>query len=627
MKLRPPSVPLITVDPYFSVWSPSDRLTDTDTVHWTGKSNTIRGVVTVDGAEFRFIGSGNLPSLEQTELSVNALSTKYKFAGSGIELSAEFAAPLFPDDLALFSRPVNILKLSWRALDGKSHEVSARISVSEEICLDRAGEDGVFAECLEHNGIVSAKMGSLSQPVLEKSGDDIRIDWGYFYISSDTGTTGTENDGMTRVYVSRAVPSGGAVFTFAYDDVESIVYFGEHLRAFWNRRGGSILSEIEKTFADAGSILARCEEFSSKLFLSASECGGEKYAELLSLAYRQVCAAHKLVCDGDGNLLYISKECFSNGCAATVDVSYPSVPMFLFYNPELAEGMMRPIFKFARSDGWGFDFAPHDVGCYPHLNGQVYSGNRPENQMPVEECGNMLIMAAAVAVAEGTPAFAAENLSLLENWELYLERFGSDPENQLCTDDFAGHLAHNCNLSIKAIMGIAALGIIYKMLGREEEGNSKLSLAREMAADFACRASNGDGSLRLAFDRPGTFSMKYNAVWDKLWGTNIFGRETLENELRSYPAHTNKYGLPLDNRADYTKSDWLVWTATLCDSKEAFEAAVAPLWLAYHESESRVPMTDWYDTVSAAKVGFQHRTVQGGLFIRLLEASGKMRVR
>ncbi|MGN1450629.1 MAG: glutaminase domain-containing protein [Eubacteriales bacterium] len=360
--------------------------------------------------------------------------------------------------------------------------------------------------------------------------------------------------------------------------------------------------------------------------MSASECGGEKYAELLSLAYRQVCAAHKLVCDGDGNLLYISKECFSNGCAATVDVSYPSVPMFLLYNPELVEGMMRPVFKFARSDGWIFDFAPHDAGCYPHLNGQVYAGCKPENQMPVEECGNMLIMSAAVAVAEGTPAFASENLSLLENWEIYLERFGRDPANQLCTDDFAGHLAHNCNLSIKAIMGVAALGLIYKMLGREDEGNSKLSLAREMASDFACRASNGDGSLRLAFDRPGTFSMKYNAVWDKLWGTNIFGRETLENELKAYPSHTNKYGLPLDNRADYTKSDWLVWTAALLDSKEDFEAAVAPLWLAYHESESRVPMTDWYDTVSAAKVGFQHRTVQGGLFIRLLDASGKMRV-
>ena len=82
--------------------------------------------------------------------------------------------------------------------------------------------------------------------------------------------------------------------------------------------------------------------------------------------------------------------------------------------------------------------------------------------------------------------------------------------------------------------------------------------------------------------------------------------------------HFNKYGMPLDSRADYTKSDWLVWVASMSSSKDIFEKYIEPLWKAYNESSSRVPMTDWYDTVSGKMVSFQHRTVQGGLFMRML---------
>ena len=147
-----------------------------------------------------------------------------------------------------------------------------------------------------------------------------------------------------------------------------------------------------------------------------------------------------------------------------------------------------------------------------------------------------------------------------------------------------------------------------------------------MAADWAIRAANGDGSYRLAFDREGSFSMKYNIVWDTLFGTDIMAKSVIASEVASYRKHINKYGLPLDNRADYTKSDWLVWTATLADTREAFEEMVNPLWDSYNSSRSRCPMTDWYDTISSRQIGFRHRTVQGGLWIKLLDASGKMKL-
>lgn len=239
----------------------------------------------------------------------------------------------------------------------------------------------------------------------------------------------------------------------------------------------------------------------------------------------------------------------------------------------------------------------------------------------------MLVMEANVAIADGNADFAASHIDTLVGWCDYLIRFGDDPENQLCTDDFAGHLAHNCNLSLKAVMGIEGMSIIMSMLGRDKEAAKYHRAALRMARSWASRAANGDGSYRLAFDRPDTFSMKYNMVWDKIWGTSLFSQKLIRTEITSNFKHFNRYGMPLDSRADYTKSDWLVWTATLAQSRRDFEKFIAPLWQTYNDSPSRVPMTDWYDTISSRIVGFQNRTVQGGLFIKLLDASGKLKIK
>ena len=652
MRLRAPSVPLITVDPYLSVWSPADRLTDTTTRHWTNKPMTICGTATIDGVTYRFMGDKNadtVPAMEQISLDIEALTTTYIFRAGGVELTALFTTPIIPTDNYLISRPVSYLEVLSRATDGEEHSVSAEISVSEQICINAVGEDEIVTELFERDGLNHAKMGSKSQKMLTRNGDYLCTDWGYFYLSAKNAAVTTKNDfNMTWVTLETPV-DGSALITFAYDDIKSIEYFGKHLTSWWNRDGADILCEIAKAHNEYNDLFNTCREFSDRMFTDAVRAGGEKYAELLELAFRQTLAAHKLAVDENGDILWISKECFSNGCAATVDVSYPSIPLFLLYNPELVRGMMRPIYKYAASDEWTkelkYDFAPHDAGRYPLLNGQVYGGNKYEKQMPVEECGNMLVMEAAVAIADHDASFAASHLDILEKWVKYLIENGKDPENQLCTDDFAGHLAHNCNLTLKAIMGIASLGIIYDMLDRPEDSKKYLDLARELAPDWAKRAANGDGSYRLAFDKPGTFSMKYNIVWDKLFGTNLMPREVLESEVASYKKHFHPYGLPLDSRQPYTKSDWLTWTATLANDRETFEEFIAPMWDAFHYSSSRVPMTDWYWTLTGEHKtyasttyisnvpnvkgeitkSFRNRTVQGGLFIKLLEYKGIMK--
>lgn len=634
MKLRPPSIPLITVDPLFSVWSSTDRLYDSNTVHWTGKPNTLKGIVTIDGTDYRFMGLGNEPVIEQEGFDYNALSTSYIFRNEKITLKICFTTPLLPDDLDVMTRPVSYLRISAKSADGKKRAVSVKITASEELCLDFAGQSPVVTEEIHIDDMSCIRMGNSVQKVLGSSGDDKRIDWGYFYLAvcGENSNVFVEKDELVKIGVSAEL-SDDVLVMFAYDDIKSINYFGKQLPSYWNRKGKNITTALSEALKGYEEIYLCCEEFAEGLFIDSVRAGGKKYAEISELAYRQCIAAHKVAVTEDDKIIFISKECFSNGCAATVDVSYPSIPLFLIYNPELVRGMLRPIYKFASSDAWKFDFAPHDAGVYPTVIGQQYGLNKEsgelafELQMPVEECGNMLIMEAAVLLADGDTSFVSEHFDVLESWVKYLIKYGYDPENQLCTDDFAGHLAHNCNLTLKAVMGIAAFAIINKILGKKQKFNEYISEARKMAVSWCKRAANGDGSYRLAFDRPNTFSMKYNAVWDKIFGTGLFPKEVISSELLSNFKRINAYGMPLDSRSDYTKSDWLVWTATMLDSDDDFERFVLPLWNAYNSTSSRVPMTDWYYTTTALQRGFQNRSVIGGIFIKTLACLDKLNIK
>ncbi|MBQ8740024.1 MAG: DUF4965 domain-containing protein [Clostridia bacterium] len=631
MKMRPPATPIINIDPYFSVWTEDSVLKNT--VHWTGNPNSMCGRVFIDENEYHFLGikpqaENNIPDMEIESIKIDAFSTIITYINDTVRLNIHFTSPMLPDDLYYASRPVAYCKASYESVDGKKHNVTVKFTVSEELVLNQKGEGRALAYKADIPDITAIKMGNGVQNVLWRSGDYIRIDWGYLYLAvcGKGKVDHTVLDGMYAVSVEAALENE-ALFLFAYDDIDSIQYFGENLKAYWKKDGKTIEEAICEAAKEYDDLLSRCNAFSDRIKKDATLKGNEKYAELLLLSVRQIMAAHKLVVDKDGNNLYISKECASNGCAATVDVTYPSAPIFLLYNTELLKGMLRPIMHYIATDEWCFDFAPHDVGQYPLLNGQVYGVERDESgkadidvnmQMPVEECGNMIILFAAICDADDDVTFVKPYIDTIRKWSKYLIKYGLDPENQLCTDDFAGHLAHNVNLSIKAIMGIAGYSRILSRLGENDEADKMMKIAREYARSVVEKSANSDGSYRLAYDKPDTFSLKYNSVWDKLWGTNLFPQKFYDGEIARYKQELLPYGVPLDSREKYTKSDWLTWVACLADDKNDFGLFIRSLWSAYNTMRTRVPMTDWYYADTSHMSMFRHRTVQGGLFMRLM---------
>ena len=233
--MRYPMIPLITIDPYFSVWC-QDKLCGEVSQHWTNRPNTIQGTLSVDSQDYCFWGKSDAPYMEHKSVKVDALSTTFVFVNDKVELTAKFTSPLIATDLYLSSRPVSYLKLTCLCTDGKDHDVKVKISVSEELTLHEAGESRVLSNMVDMAGLSCIRMGNGVQKVLWRSGDNVRIDWGYFYLCAEgQADLGAEVlDGKYAIYAEKEV-KGEALFLFAYDDISSIEYFGKHLKAYYAR--------------------------------------------------------------------------------------------------------------------------------------------------------------------------------------------------------------------------------------------------------------------------------------------------------------------------------------------------------------------------------------------------------
>ncbi len=654
---RPPAVPLITSDPYLSVWSMADRLTDDTTRHWTRREHPLVSLIRIDGKAYRLMGKSpaGLPAMAQVSVRVLPTRSTYEFDDGCVHLQLTFLTPALPEDLEVLARPLTYLIWEVRSVDGANHDVAIYDSTSSLLAVNSPDQAVEWAR-EKIGGLTVLRAGTADQTVLRPAGDDTRIDWGYIYAAAPTkdadavvGSSAklvagfVEHGKLPRTDDSRMPRAAREqepclAFRFdlgpvgkepvsrhlmvAYDEIFAVKFLGRKLRPFWRRNGAEPSSLLQSAERDYPELLRRSAAFDAELMADLTRAGGQKYAQLAALAFRQALAGCGLAADANKQPLLFTKENSSNGCIATVDVIYPAAPQFLLMGKTYAKALVAPAMIYSTSPRWRFPFAPHDVGVYPQAEGQVYGGGEESkneaDMMPVEESANLILLCAAIARMDGSADFASRWWPQLTRWEAYLEKYGEDPQNQLCTDDFMGHLAHNANLSVKAILAIAAYGELCRYRGDSVAAENFRSLARKYARHWMEVANDGD-HYRIAFDKPGTWSQKYNLVWDQLLGLEVFPPEVARMEVAHYQKVGQRYGVPLDSRTRLTKTDWSVWSATMARSRVDFENIVAPVHDYLNATSARLPFVDSYLTDNAASDGMRARPVIGGVFIKMLD--------
>jgi hypothetical protein len=654
-ELRPPAVPLVTHDPYFSIWSPADRLTDTDTVHWTLKRQALGSLIRIDDTLMRVMGSEpkSAEPLPQVDLQVLPTCTIYRFEDKRVALTLTFLTPALPSDLDVLARPLSYVTWEARSLDGKPHRVQLYFDCSAEVAVNQP-EQKVVWDRPEIKGLDVLRVGSLDQPVLAKSGDDLRIDWGYCYLASDASQKARLVLGDSAAVREEFVKSGklpakdsdrkprevkdgfpvmaaaydlGTVtdkpasrhLMLAYDDLYSIKYFREKLRPYWRRNGAEARDLLLSGMQDYEALNRKCGQFDEQFMKDLTQVAGRKYALLCALTYRQTWAGNKIAADSKGMPLVFPKENFSNGCIATVDILFPQAPFFLTLSPTLTKGMLIPIFDYSASPRWKFAYAPHDLGTYPFATGQVYGGGEltDENQMPVEESGNMLIIAAALSRVEGNVQWVERYWPLLTKWADYCVKEGLDPAKQLCSADMFGHLPRNANLAVKAIIGIGGYAQLCDLAGKKDEAKRYRDIARDYVVKWQ-ELSKDDGHSSLAYGSTGSWGMKHNLIWDRVLGLNLFPEAVGDAEIAWYLKVQKKYGLPCDNRTPTCLIDWALWSIALARDENDFQKLFEPIFNYANETSSRVPLSDWFNAETGKMQGMQARPVVGGLMMKVL---------
>ncbi len=673
MKRKLPAYPLFLKDPNFSLWCTTEELNKTQVTSWYGEEKPMYGFVKLtDGTIWCFlgdvdkIGAKSVKKAEQKDVEISSFKTTYTFDINGSNFKTEFVSPLPLDDPMRVSQPVCYLSYELNG-DSDVEEVSLfvnrRIAYNSNDLLPKNDACRNYSYNLGKDQV--AFLGLKRQLYLSNNEDLCGADWGYWYVCGEkavaldgydlaryliTGEKDFSNEGEEKYIAAFAYGNSGFI-TLAYDSIVAIDYFGDFKKSLYLEKH-TVLDAISDVRKHKAQIEKHLDEEDLKIKKQA-ESISEDYYKILVASLRQSIAAHTIIGDEKGNLIFLSKENGSNGCIGTLDVSYPSMPLYLLYNTEYVKGMLRPIIKFARMPVWNFDFAPHDVGTYPHCAGNVYGANRdgkykslaktefgeihpqyylfPEAggemdlsmQMPVEECANMIIMLMACYAYDGDLSLFSENADLCKKWVKYLVKYGLKPANQLCTDDFAGHIANNLNLAVKATVGIACYAELLKASGQDYEKYE------ETAHDYANKIeafSNKFTHSPLTWDGgEDTYGIKYNMLFDKLLNLGLFSKKFMESETDYYVKVCDRFGTPILQLENFVKSDWLVWTAVLTDDKEKRKKIIEPIVYFLENSPKRVPFGDWYRGDTGEQLYFRARSVVGGCFALLLENHKKFK--
>ncbi len=679
--IRPPAAPLAVRGPYLSTWLPATALPGTWQQFWTGHTTAMGGIARIDGVSYVFMGAPTIvlevpngnqgtPStvqgfeqaLDQTLLQVTPTRSVFRLEGGGVSLIVEFLSPVETGDLRRQSIPMSYVLMTASSLDGAAHDVQIYFDISGEWTTSDDSQVITWSPSQVSYAGGSLRVWSVqlqNQQPLTEQGD--MAAWGSIVWATPDAHALTYQSGQDIVVRAqftgngvlantndtnyRPINDNWPVFGFSLDlgsvtakpittqasigqvRTPAVSYLGQDLAPLWTTYFDSWPDMLGFFHADRAAAQQRADRLDASITSAARAAGGSAYAGLCSIALRQAYGGTELVAGPGGQPWAFLKEISSDGNVSTVDVLYPACPAWIYADPGYLGLLIEPLLAYAETGGWPKTFAEHDLGSsYPNASGH---NNGQEEDMPVEESGNMLIMTAAYlrrVPAATARAFASAHYTILKQWADYLVANLPDPGFQNQTDDFAGPIAHSVNLAIKGIVAVAAMGQVAAAAGNAADAASYRAQAQQFVSYWVTNAQDPGGQhLDLTYNGSGggngTWGTTYNGFADRLLRTGLIPPRVLAEQARWYAGVSNLFGVPLQVPHSYAKSDWEMFTAAWLSDYPIKSELIDRVYAYAHTTPSRVAFSDLYDTVSGDQVAFQARPVQGGMFALLALAA------
>ncbi len=691
--IKPPAVPLITRAPYVNTWlqGSSGLAPGVWPEYWNGNIKAITGIAYIDHVAYLFLGAPAVPSLpgmRQTALQTTPTQSIFTFNGGGVNLTVDFLSPVEARDLRRLSIPLSDIITTAQSSDGAQHSVTVYFDISGEWAHGDSNQFIKWApETIARNadgtnvaGTLSAWSVTPNTPTVFQQVNDYPS-WGNALFATrktaslttqsgadvtvrshfaQTGSLANTNDTNQPRAINNAYPvfafsnafgtvgtTATSPFTLLLGHVRdpAINFLGNRQSSLWRQYWPAYESMLAFAYNDAAAAVSRANKLDASLNSAATAYGGAHYAALTAATLRQAFAATELTGTTSNPYLFL-EEISSSDNVSTVDVLYPSMPAFLYMNPDLVRYLLEPIIFYSESGQWPQTYAPHDVGAtYPNAVGHNDGGG--EN-MPVEETANMLIMADAYmqhTTRAQAAIYANAHYPLFRQWANYLLTIppgvpypnALDPQFQNQTDDFTGRIAHSVNLALKGIVAVGAMGQIAGFDGNAKDARFFRAQAEQLISQWAQLSQNSDSThLLLQYheaanaysgdttSEPDSYwSLKYNSYPDQLLGLHLIPQTILAEEASFYKTQEHPTGIQLDPRLldnpphTFTKADWEIWTAAGITDPTLAQDIFDEVYNYANTTTSGVPFSDFYDPNSSFVSGFRARPVMGGSFAPL----------
>lgn len=659
IKERLPAYPLMPMEPLLSVWSASNAPSDADSVMWTGADKPINGHINVDGVTKRFMGEKGADDVIKhidTELSLS--STKFTFSDGKVKLYVTFTTPGLSGELFDAARPITYIDIKIESADDKPHKVAVVIDFGEKLIYAGAIKRLVRASVLPFGDGRIGYMGRQFQRTLTIAGDDKETDWGWFYLAGG-GDIIVSSEAAKKRYIKKdnideeknyrkilvSAKSGDIekdkpleyFLVAAYDDIYSAIYFGDYKKAYWTKQYYNIVNVIKECVKNHDAEIEKIKAFDKKLEKAAMPYGKDYYLVLIA-AYRQTLASGKIINVG-GEPVYIQKDCGNGGLVNSVFAGYYSAPLFLFFKPELLKGLLIPLFDYARMKSWKFPFSPEDAGLYPYVTGQVTGANpvyvikrnhiirrtyyiylqskvknlyNADKMSPADATASTLILSAAYLNKTGDTSFISENADLLSQYAEYIDALGIKLPEELSKEG-----ALDVNLAMKCVIALGAYGKMLETL-KPGDGVAYLKTAADLANKLERISGNGEHTAKTIDDR-NSWSLKYNLIWDRILGLNLFSHGLYEKEIALYRKNLHKFGVPADSYGSAARVSASMFAAALDDSGKFTAEISAAIAKALVSAKTNLVFPDRYDVITGVEDGANKQNpAVGAAFIKLL---------